>query len=198
MLGEIYYKNKFLSEEDCNLLINHFNENRENAFRSRIGFAPSKVDLTSRISKTLYVDCTDPKFTQIFDEITDVAKHMNDELFLFDIDWNQSKQNKNTFVINEYDGTEKAFRSKHQNVNWIGNNLQRKLCASIVLSETTKYEGGDVVMYFGTSTEMPKPMELRTQGILYIYPAFRYTEIFPVLSGHKYHLDMYWEGPHWR
>ena len=197
MLGEIYYKNKFLSVEQCNLFIDHFKENRESAFRTRVGFAPSKVDLSFRISKSLYVDQDDAKLSPVLDEITDVVKHMNDELFLFDVDWKQSRQNKNV-SITEYDGSEKAFWSKHQNVNWIGNNMQRKLCASLVLSETTEYEGGDIMFYFATSKDLPKPIELRGQGILYVFPAFRYTEIFPVLSGHKYHLDMYWEGPYWR
>jgi hypothetical protein len=197
MLGELYYKNKFLSEQECDSLVQHFKDNREQAVRSTVGFAPSRIDFTYRISKSLVMDQDDEKFKPIFDEITNVAKHMNDELFFFDIDWNQSKKGKNA-LISEYDGTEKAFWSKHQNVNWIGNNMQRKLCASLVLSETTEYEGGDIIFYFATTKDLPKPVELRTKGILYIYPAFRFTEIFPVLSGYKYHLDMYWEGPYWR
>jgi hypothetical protein len=197
MLGELYYKNKFLSEEECDSLIQHFKDNREQAVRSTVGFAPSRVNLQYRISKSLVVDQEDEKFRPIFDEITNVAKHMNEELFLFDIDWNHSKKNKNC-VLCEFDGTEKAFWTKHQNVNWIGNNMQRKLCATIVLSETTEYEGGDIIMYFATTKDLPKPIELRGKGILLLYPAFRYIEFFPVLSGHKYHLDMYWEGPHWR
>jgi hypothetical protein len=197
MLGEIYHQTKYLSHEQCDTIIKHFNDNRDNAIRSTVGYNPSRVDLNLRISKTMVLDPKEEWFESIYDDATNVAKHMNEEIFLFDVDWEKSKQGKNV-ILSEYDGSEKAFWSKHQNVNWLSNNYQRKLCASIVLSNTTDYEGGDIMMYFGSTKDLPKPVELRSKGFLYIYPAFRATEIMPVLSGHKYQLDLYWEGPYWR
>lgn len=197
MLGEIYHQSKYLSPEQCDNLIKHFRDNRDKAIRSTVGFNPSRVDLSLRISKAMVLDANEEWFQSIYDDVTNVAKHMNEEIFLFDVDWEKSREGKNV-IMSEYDGSEKAFWSKHQNVNWFSNNYQRKLCATIVLSDTTDYEGGDIIMYFGTSRDLPKPTELRSKGFLYIYPAFRATEIMPVLSGYKYHLDFYWEGPYWR
>jgi predicted 2-oxoglutarate/Fe(II)-dependent dioxygenase YbiX len=101
-------------------------------------------------------------------------------------------------LVSEYDGAEKAFWTKHQSVNWISNANQRKLCATVILSDGKEYEGGDFIMYFGSSKEQPSPNDIRTKGTLIIYPAFRFTQVMPVLAGKKYHLDLYWEGPYWR
>jgi len=197
MLGELYYSTKFLTENECSILLNHYKTNEEKSVRSMIGFAPAKVDFTYRISKSLQLDIDKPEIKSIIDKITETAKHINEEVFLFSINWDESWKPKN-FLISEYDGAEKAFWTKHQNVNWISNANQRKLCATVVLSDTNEYEGGDFIMYFGGTKDQPKPQEMRMRGTLVIYPAFRFTQLMPVLSGKKYHLDLYWEGPYWR
>lgn len=197
MLGELYYSPKFLTTEECDLLLNYYKSNQEKAVRSMVGFAPAKVDLNYRISKSLQLDIEKKDIRSILEKITGTAHHMNDELFLFSVDWDESWKSKN-FLISEYDGAEKGFWTKHQNVNWLSNANQRKLCATVVLSDSPEYEGGDFIMYFGKATEQPKPHEMRMKGTLVIYPAFRFTQVFPVLTGKKYHLDLYWEGPYWR
>jgi predicted 2-oxoglutarate/Fe(II)-dependent dioxygenase YbiX len=145
----------------------------------------------------LPLDVQDEKILDIITKIGDTAKHMNDELFLFDIDWKESTKPKNV-MISAYDGEEKGFWSKHQNVNWISNGNQRKLCATVVLNDSPEYEGGDYMLYFGGTKDQPKPTEMRAKGTLLIYPAFRFVQIMPVLSGMKYNLDLHWEGPYWR
>lgn len=197
MLGELYYKTDFLSKDECEFLKNYYKENSDKAVRSMVGFAPARVDFTHRISKSLQLDIDNQQVKNVIDKTTEVAKHINEELFLFSIDWDESIKPKN-FLITEYEGTEKGFWTKHQNVNWISNANQRKLCATIVLSDPSEYEGGDFMMYFGSSKEQPTPTEMRKQGTLVVFPAFRFTQIMPVLTGIKYHMDFYWEGPYWR
>jgi hypothetical protein len=200
MLGEIYYQNKFLSDDECLMLIDHFKTNSGEAIRPAVGYPPnSKVDFTLRTSKVLFINPSEDKFTPIVNRVVDVVRRANEDMFLFDINFAHFYQEKNkTTWITEYDGAEKAHWSKQQRVNWISNHMQYKLCASLVLSDPKDYEGGDILLYFGTMKDLPNPTELRSKGLLYVYPAFRYAQINPVLSGYKYHLDFNFSGPHWK
>lgn len=197
MLGELYYKTDFLTTAECEALKTHYIENQDKAVRSVVGFTPSKVDFNYRISKTLPLDVANQLIRNVLEKTTEVAKQMNEELFLFSVDWDGSVKSKNV-LISEYDGSEKAFWTKHQNVNWISNANQRKLCATIILSDTKEYEGGDYILYFGSTKDQPTPAQMRKQGTLIVFPAFRFTQIMPVLTGKKYHMDFHWEGPYWR
>lgn len=200
MLAEMFYQNRFLTSGECESLIEHFSLNKEKANRGTFGYPPNaKIDFNRRICKTLLVDPSDESLSPIISKVFDVVKHVNEDIFMFDIDWkyNQTQQSKSAWIT-EYLGEEKAHWANHQNVNWISNHMQKKLCASVVLSETTKYEGGDILLNFGTTKDLPTPTELRGQGFLYVYPAFRYTQINPVLTGSKYQLDFEFSGPYWR
>lgn len=200
MLAEMFYQNRFLTSGECEFLIDYYKQNQDKANRGMFGYPPNqKVDFTRRICKTLLIDPNEEAVKGIVDKVFSMVKHLNEDVFLFDVDWKyNSSPNAKSAWITEYLGEEKAHWANHQNVNWISNHMQKKLCASVVLSETTKYEGGDILLNFGTTKDLPTPMELRGQGILYVYPAFRYTQINPVLTGSKYHLDFEFSGPYWR
>jgi hypothetical protein len=200
MLGELYYKNKFLDVSECQLLIDHFGENEKEATRGPVGYPPNAtIDFQRRIDKILTIDASNEKLKPIIDKVVEISKIVNDDVFLFDIDWNHYKNPKNKSIfISQYDGVDKGHWAKHQCVNWISNHMQNKLCATLVLSDTKDYEGGDILLSFATAKEQPTPTEFRTKGILYIYPAFRFTQVCPVLSGCKYHLDFRFSGPYWR
>lgn len=199
MLGEMYYQNRFLTDSECESLIDYFKENREEATRGVFGYPPNaSVEFYRRTCKVLTLDQEDEKFKPIIAKVTSVVKQANEDIFLFDIDWKQTAQSRKNVWITEYDGSEKAHWANHQNVNWISNHLQTKICASLILSNPKDYEGGDVILNFATAKDLPTPTELRARAILYVYPAFRYTQINPVLSGFKYHLDFNYVGPYWR
>jgi hypothetical protein len=200
MLAEMFYQNRFLTSGECDILIDYFKQNSDKANRGVFGYPPNaKVDFNRRICKTLLLDHEDSSLTPMINRVFDIVNQVNDDIFLFDVDWkyNRKPQSKSVW-ISEYLGEEKAHWANHQNVNWISNHMQKKLCASVVLSDTKDYEGGDILLNFGTTKDLPTPLELRGRGILYVYPAFRYTQINPVLTGSKYHLDFEFSGPYWR
>ena len=192
MLAEMFYQNRFLTSGECDYLIDYFKQNKDKSNRGITGYPPNaKVDFSRRICSTLLPDREAEGMKTIIDKVFNI--------FLFDLDWkyNATPQSKSVWIT-EYLGEEKAHWANHQNVNWISNHMQKKLCASIVLSDAKDYEGGDILLNFATTKELPTPMELRSRGILYVYPAFRYTQINPVLTGSKYHLDFEFSGPYWR
>jgi hypothetical protein len=200
MLSELYYRNKFLDQSECAQLIEHFKNNKQDSVRGMVGYPPNaKVDFMKRIDNVLILDPKEEHLKSIIDKIVDVTKQVNEDIFLFDVDWEHYKDPKNKSVfISEYDGSEKGHWAQHSTVNWISNYMQQKICSTLVLSETNDYEGGDILLFFGTTKDLPTPNELRARGILYIYPAFRFTQINPVLTGCKYHLDLRFSGPYWR
>lgn len=199
MLGEFYFKNEFLTPDECQMFIDHYNENEAEAYRSKFRHPPyAEINLTMRISKAVDVDKKTEKFAPIIKRVYDTVKSVNEEIFLFDVDWDYTMEQKRSAHIIKYDGAEKGFWGRHHHVNWISNNKQFKLYASIVLSSHKEYEGGDNIYFFGAHTDRPTPVEHRKQGIFTLYPAFRGAQINPVLTGNKYTLDFLFQGPYWR
>lgn len=200
MLGEIYYSNKFLDENECSSFINYFKEKEAEAVRGTVGYPPNaKTDFNRRVDKIVFVNPQEKLLQPVIDKVASICKQVNEDIFLFDVNWDHYKDPKTKSVfISQYDGAEKGYWEQHQCVNWISNYMQYKLCATLVLSDAKEYEGGDILLYFGSTKDLPTPTELRTRGLLYIYPAFRFTQINPVLSGCKYHLDFRFSGPYWR
>ena len=200
MLSEMYYKNKFLTEAECDLFKNYMIANYTDSYRPMAGYPPNAVvNFDYRLSKILPFNPKEPSLNDAIKKVVDTVKYANENIFLFDVDFEHFNNPKNkTAWITHYDGADKAHWAKHQSVNWISNYMQSKLIASVVLSDTKEYEGGDLVFAFGSTKDFPSPNESRGKGLLYIYPAFRYMQINPVLSGHKYHLDFMFSGPYWR
>ena len=194
MLGEINYQTAYLTKEECEKLIQYYNDNAESAKRSITGYAPhAKVDYIKKISKTLSIKEPPESLQSAIEKVVTLAQHANEYMFLFDVDWTKPK-----YYIQEYLGEEKGFRSKSQSVNWISNHYQNKIVVGVILSDPSEYEGGDVIMNFGSADVLPTPEELRTQGTVYAFPAFRYWAVMPVLSGKKYHFKAVFQGPYWR
>jgi hypothetical protein len=197
MLGEMSFQTNYVSKEECENIIQYYKENEDKAVRSVVGYPPhTKIDLKRKISKTLRIDDKEhPLLKSTIEKISTLTMHANEFIFLFNVDWSKTK-----FYIFEYDGEEKGFKTKQANVNWISNNYQNKIITTTVLSDPTDYEGGDIQLYIGKGeiNDIPTPEEFRSQGITFSYPAFRFNEILPVLSGKKYHLEVQFQGPYWR
>lgn len=199
MLKEFYFENNYLTPDECQLFIDHYKENEEQSYRCRYKQPPhSYVNLNRRICMGFNIkDKGNDKLAPIIDRITQTVKTVNEEQYLFDIDWESHSRNKMLTIL-KYDGAEKAFWSRHQHVNWISNDKQFKIHVSINLSEANSFEGGDHIWFFASHVEKPTPAEQRQQGLLTVLPAFRAAQVNPVLTGTKYTLELLFEGPYWR
>lgn len=195
MLGQFHYKTDFFTKEECELFIKYYNDNEENAYRGKFRYPPfAEVNLNKRVCKI--VDHQgEHEHSSLIQRVTTLVRSVNEEIFMFDVDWDTAPHR--TKIV-KYEGAEKGFWSRHQNVNWISNNKQFKIFASIILSDSKDFEGGDNLYFFGNPSDKPTPVEDRKQGTLCIYPAFRIAQTNPVLSGDKYTLDFLFEGPYWR
>lgn len=200
MLAQMYYQTHFLTPTECQSLIEYYNANLDKVYRGKFRYPPyAEVNLQRKVSKIVNLELGDNEdFQKIYQRVADLAKFVNDEKFRFDVDWESSSELPTAAKVVKYEGEEKGHWARHQNVNWMSNDKQFKIVASILLSEDHQFEGGDNVYFFGDTNEKPSRKDDRTQGTLCIYPAFRVAQTNPVLSGNKYTLDFVFEGPCWK
>lgn len=96
----------------------------------------------------------------------------------------------------EYSGEYKL----HQDVHWINTredpNYHRKITAIVQLSNPESYTGGEFNIY-NTEFDLPQD-EIKQQGTLIIFPSIFFHEALPVLSGTRYSLTAWINGPKWR
>lgn len=195
MIKGFYFENNYLQTNECELFVDYYNRNEDSVFRSLHDPMHPEVNLSQRISKTVTIDTTDEQLAPIIQRVIDTVKSVNQNQYLFDVDW-ESTGHK--IHILKYDGSEKSFWGKHQNVNWLSTDKQFKIYASINLSDTNSFEGGNNLWFFSNHVDKPTAVEQRQQGILTVTPAFRSCQVNPVLTGTKYTLEFSFEGPYWR
>lgn len=196
MLAEFHFENNYLQPHECEMFIDYYDRNEDSATRSLIRQPPyTKLNLARRISKTLIIDKTDEQLVPIIQRVLETVKAVNENQYMFNVDW--QSQNHRVHIL-KYDGVDKGFWGKHQNVNWISNDKQFKIYVSINLSEANSFEGGDLIWFFSNHKDKPTPVEQRQQGLLTVIPAFRAFQVNPVLTGTKYTLEFEYEGPYWR
>jgi len=201
MISQLQYRTNFLTDDECKEFIEYYKDNESRSYRGEIRYPPyAEVNLQKKLTRV--VDMTEQlEFKHLeepLDRVRDLVKSVNETDWKFDVDWQSSKEREKSAKIIKYEGDHKGFWARHQNVNWLSNDKHFKIVASIQLSDTTDYEGGNTVYYFGDARDKPTPKESRTRGTLCIYPAFRMSQTYPVLSGNKYVLEFLFEGPCWK
>ena len=109
----------------------------------------------------------------VFKRLTDVILNLNDRFFKFDISGlNEGLQFTNFKAPSDKYG-------KH--IDRAYDFLTRKLSISIQLTDPSKYEGGELIIYEDdTGTEMKKE-----QGTLVMFPSWMLHEVKPVTKGER-------------
>lgn len=156
-----------------------------------------KADDTVRRSKLRFVTKEmadkDALWRIMFDDLWRLAMWANDEYFDFRITRLSSVQ------IAEYDAKDKGEYKRHHDVFWFGNGdtrYHRKLSVVIQLSDPVTYTGGGF-QFYDLFKDYPDQGRMRQQGSAIIFPSFTYHAAMPVLSGTRYSVAAWFEGPKW-
>jgi PKHD-type hydroxylase len=75
-----------------------------------------------------------------------------------------------------------------------GSEYQRKLTAVVQLTDSSKYEGGQLELY--NVTQGP-PSLIKEQGTVFLFPSVMEHAVTPVTKGTRYSLACWFDGPHW-
>jgi PKHD-type hydroxylase len=68
---------------------------------------------------------------------------------------------------------------------------QRKISASLLLSDESEYEGGDLVI-------LDETVKTKKQGTIIVFPSFMAHQVTPVTSGVRYSAVCWMVGPKWK
>jgi PKHD-type hydroxylase len=104
--------------------------------------------------------------------------------------------------ISEYNSENQGMYTKHHDVFWCNpeHPYHRKLSCTIQLSDPSSYTGGEFVFH---DLEKAFPSEddkvkMKNRGTAIMFPSFIPHSVEPVLSGTRYGLTAWFEGPKWR
>jgi len=120
----------------------------------------------------------------IYLRMTEAIKTINQQFFGYELTEIQSLQ------FTSYDAKEKGFYGKHIDMMYQGTGT-RKLSVTVQLSDPNKYEGGDLLIYYGEKPDKPE----KKQGMGVFFPGYTLHEVTPVTKGKRYSLVAWVLGP---
>lgn len=150
------------------------------------------TDYTTRRSKVRFINKDDWRFTSLFDTLWKTGIQANNDFF------NIHLSRLEFIQLAEYDSSYKGEYKTHHDVFWINNDpfYHRKMSCVIQLSDPNTYTGGD--LEFPESIHKPDSNDLRQQGSLIFFPSMIPHKANPVLTGTRYSIAAWFEGPKWR
>lgn len=153
----------------------------------------SELDTTVRRSNIKFIQSSDTRFKDVFDLLWLMAIDANKNFFNFHI-------SKLDFIqIAEYDHINQGEYKRHHDVFWLNNDpvYHRKISCSIQLSDGASYTGGDLLLE-DLHAEEPSAADIREQGTALFFPSFVLHKVNPVITGKRYSLVAWFDGPKWR
>lgn len=190
MRGEWCYFKSYFTTEECNTILQVGLTLPEQD--ATIGVEGAIVNSETRKSKVRFIQKNDIRFEWLFDKLWKMSVNANDEWFNFNV-------SRITYIqLAEYDSAYLGEYKIHRDVFWINNDptYHRKLSCIVQLSDPSTYEGGNFELYH-LSTSYPDANEIRQQGSAIFLPAFIDHAATPVISGKRYSLAAWFEGPKW-
>lgn len=128
-----------------------------------------------------------------FKKLEETISDVNQEHFNFDLQWLEPLQytvyNPGGFYKQHWD-----YADEHAEQLIDGKRMVRKLSFSILLSDPSEYEGGDLVLCYPQEQHtLPKD-----KGSILFFPSFITHEVTKVISGVRKSLVGWVRGPVWR
>lgn len=142
------------------------------------------VDSEYRNSQIAWIPTEDNEW--IFRRCVDCVDEVNNTFFNFDLSMIEALQ----FAV--YD--EGQFYDKHIDMVDFLTEGQRKMSFSILLSDESSFEGGDLVLYHNKEADYVK----REQGVAVMFPSYTLHEVTPVTKGVRYSLVGWVTGPRFK
>jgi PKHD-type hydroxylase len=190
MKGEWCYFKSYFSKEYCNRVISLAEQIPFGD--SAMGVANAVVNTDYRRSKTKFINQSHWFLSFLFDDLWKCALRANDDFFGFHL-------SKLDYIqLAKYSDITKDEYKEHHDVFWMNNDptYHRKLSVIVQLTDPTEYTGGDFEL---TNTDTkPNALDLRQQGSVIVFPSFFLHKANPVLSGTRYSLAAWFDGPKWR
>ena len=123
----------------------------------------------------------------LFQKITSYITYLNDNNYNFDLSFIEALQ------FGKYQSENKQFYGLHADCGW--DLIQRKLSIIIFLNDTVEFTGGELVLM--TDSGSYANIEHKKNRIV-VFPSFLSHQVKPVLSGVRYSLVTWVNGPRFR
>lgn len=126
----------------------------------------------------------------LFDKMIDLIGNINEHYFKFDLNQFEPLQ------FTSYDSSRKEFYGQHMDCS-MGiphATASRKLSITLQLSDSSDYEGGDLLLYQSREPAFAP----KKKGQLVVFPSYVLHEVTPVTSGTRYSLVTWVHGPMFR
>lgn len=124
-----------------------------------------------------------------------LAKEVNEEAYKFDLDFPES------FQVAKYTGNKKSKHDIHADnfVTKPEDLVQRKLSMSLVLSDSSEYEGGNLEFYDGypERNTIVSFSDLK-KGTAIFFPSYLFHAVLPITKGTRYSLVGWFNGPRFK
>jgi len=172
----------FLTKEECEQVIEVGKKNKKEVAKIGQGIDKRKTNLKYRKSEISWI-YPDEKTHFLYRKLTDGVTTLNKKYFNFDI-----QGFAEGLQFTHYKAPSGHYDS---HVDKSLSMITRKLSLSIQLSDPSKYEGGDLELYEGTT-----PYKfIKKQGTLCLFPSFTLHRVTPVTKGNRYSLVAWITGP---
>ena len=181
MLKTVYFKEKYLSNKECEQIINLSKEIKKKDASFYFNDKKNKY----RSSKVKFL-VKNEKFKFIYKKLKSDIQKINKKYFGFNL------MQISNIQLSEYSYLNKGEYKTHQDVMWLKQKYHRKLTIIIQLSENDEYTGGDLYID-GLSKN-----HLKKKGTLIVFPSLFYHSVGRVLSGERLSLVAWYSGKLWK
>lgn len=164
------YWEKAFSKEECERIVATGNDRTQRQAKTK-----SASSQKIRKSEVAWLYPRDD-MEWAYRRMTDIIMSLNDQFFKFDL-FGATEG----FQFTKYTAPGGKY-GKH--IDSSAGNLIRKLSFTVQLSDPSEYQGGDLLLHFGSKPEVMK----REQGHVAVFPSYVLHEVTPVVQGTRYSL----------
>jgi len=150
------------------------------------GWAQDSGQQRIRITRTAAMTPT-PEIKWLYDRMQAVVRKVNQQVYQFDL-----QGFREAFQYTVYHGAEGGHYDWH--IDWGPNRVQRKLSASVQLSDPGHYEGCDL-QFHGVREIETAPRE---RGAVLIFPSFIQHRVTPCTRGTRKAIVVWTTGPQFK
>jgi PKHD-type hydroxylase len=176
-----YWDDAF-SAEECKKIIDYaLQKPKEKGAISGTFDTPGVINSAHRNNSIIWIKEDDPNTKFVMERLTNIINELNSKYFKFNIyGFCEPLQ------FTEYNAPSEYYK---RHIDKMYNGIIRKLSVVVQLTDSTEYEGGELIIYSGNSTPMRK-----TQGSVIIFPSYVLHEVTPVIKGTRHSLVAWLAG----